>query len=211
MSGSDFWTRRKAKVEAERQQDEQKAEQAVADEELRALEEKSDEEILAELNLPDPDTLETGDDFKAFLNSAVPQRLKRVALRRLWASNPVLANLDGLVEYGEDYTDASTVVENLMTTYQVGKGMAKHVEEMARQAELEAAADALDEEEPTDIEGTEEADGEEPSQDPSEEQLENQEVIAAEQHSESPEEDDISISKRKRMRYKFPQGQGGAA
>ena len=39
-----------------------------------------------------------------------------------------------LVDYGEDFTDSATVIENLQTTYQVGKGMLKHVEEMARQA-----------------------------------------------------------------------------
>ena len=44
-----------------------------------------------------------------------------MALRRLWKVNPVLANVDGLVEYGEDFTDSATVVENLQTTYQVGK------------------------------------------------------------------------------------------
>jgi hypothetical protein len=36
----------------------------------------------------------------------------------------VLANIDGLDEYCEDYTDAAMVVENLQTIYQVGKGYA---------------------------------------------------------------------------------------
>ena len=84
---------------------------------------RSDEEILADLDLPHPDTLKPGDDVKRFMDAAVPDRLRRMALRQLWRSNPVLANIDGLVEYGEDYTDAATVVENLQTVYQVGKGM----------------------------------------------------------------------------------------
>ena len=104
-------------------------------EEHAVLEEKSDEELLAELNLPDPDTMTEGDDFSAFMSKAVPDRLRRRALRTLWRSNPVLANVDMLVDYGEDFTDAATVIENLQTAYQVGKGMLKHVEEMARQAE----------------------------------------------------------------------------
>ncbi|MEO0503716.1 MAG: DUF3306 domain-containing protein, partial [Pseudomonadota bacterium] len=45
------------------------------------------------------------------------------ALRRMWRLNPMLANLDGLVDYGEDYTDAAMVIENMQTVYQVGKGM----------------------------------------------------------------------------------------
>ena len=131
----DFWARRKAGVQAE----EQAALAAVEQQELReqhaVLEEQTDAEILAELELPDPDTLKMGDDFSAFMAKAVPDRIRRRALRTLWRSNPVLANVDMLVDYGEDFTDAAMVVENMQTAYQVGKGMLKHVQEMARQAE----------------------------------------------------------------------------
>ena len=138
---SDFWSRRKARVEAEAE-----AERAAAAAETDAIEmaereAKSDEDVLAELALPDPDTLGPDDDFSAFMAKAVPDRLRRRALRKLWLTNPVLANVDGLVEYGEDFTDTACVIENLQTAYQVGRGMAGHVEEMARQAELEAAED----------------------------------------------------------------------
>ncbi|MEM7238949.1 MAG: DUF3306 domain-containing protein, partial [Pseudomonadota bacterium] len=44
-------------------------------------------------------------------------------LRKLWLTNPVLANLDELVDYGDDFTDAATVIENLQTVYRVGHGM----------------------------------------------------------------------------------------
>lgn len=130
----DFWSRRKAAVEAEAEA-EARAE-AAAEAALReqALEEKSDAELLAELELPDPDTLEAGDDFKVFLRDVVPARIRTRALRRLWRLNPVLANIDGLVDYGEDFTDSAMVVEGMQTAYQVGKGMTKHVEELARQA-----------------------------------------------------------------------------
>ena len=56
----------------------------------------------------------------------------------MWLANPALANLDGLLDYGEDFTDSATVIENLQTAYQVGKGMTEHVLEMVRQAEAEA-------------------------------------------------------------------------
>ncbi|WP_305987772.1 DUF3306 domain-containing protein [Roseibium sp. MMSF_3544] len=122
-TGGDFWSRRKAAVrkaeEAERAEKD-----ALEHAEMRAeLEQKSDEEILEELGLPDPDTLSQEDDFSKFLSAAVPERLRRRALRRLWGINPVLANLDGLVDYADDFTDAATVVENLQTVYQIGKGM----------------------------------------------------------------------------------------
>src|SRR3546814_10476760 len=61
-------------------------------------------------------------DFTVFLQDGVPEALRRKALQRLWRLDPVFANLDGLLEYGEDYTDAATVVENLKTAYRVGRG-----------------------------------------------------------------------------------------
>ncbi len=78
--------------------------------------------------------MQEGDDFSAFMSDLVPARLKTRALRKLWRLNPVLANIDGLVDYGEDFTDAAMVIENMQTTYQVGKGMMAHVKELARQA-----------------------------------------------------------------------------
>lgn len=80
-------------------------------------------ELLEKLGLPDPDTLEEGADFAAFLRDGVPDFLRRRALRRLWLSNPALANLDGLLDYGEDFTDAATVPEVIETVYRVGRGM----------------------------------------------------------------------------------------
>ena len=136
MSGEqDFWARRKAKVEAETLAEQAAVEQIVLAEQHAVLEEKTDAELLEELDLPDPDTLVMGDDFSVFMSKAVPDRIRRRALRTLWRSNPVLANVDMLVDYGEDFTDAAMAVENIQTAYQVGKGMLKHVQEMARQAE----------------------------------------------------------------------------
>lgn len=135
---SDFWSRRKAQVAAEEQALEQARTADETEAERAALEERSDEDILRELDLPDPDTLEPGDDFSRFMASAVPERLRRRALRRLWRSNPTLANLDALVDYGEDFTDAGVATGLIATTYQVGKGMARHLEELARRAEADS-------------------------------------------------------------------------
>ena len=144
MSAQNFWSRRRAAVEAEEAQEARVLREAEAQARDAELAERSDAELLAELDLPDPDTLGPGDDFKAFLTEAVPARLKTRALRRLWVTNPVLANVDGLIDYGEDFTDAAMAVENIQTAYQVGKGMTAHVEELARQAEREAAAQDAD-------------------------------------------------------------------
>ena len=134
-SGQDFWSRRKAAVKKEEDKLETERLKAENDEIVAELEEKSDEEILEELGLPEPEELKEGDDFSQFMKAAIPDRIRRRALRQLWLTNPALANLDGLIDYGEDFTDASMVVENLQTAYQVGKGMLKHVEKMAEEAE----------------------------------------------------------------------------
>lgn len=136
-----FWSRRREAVQAEEQAALLAEDAHTVDMQRAALEEKDDAEILAELNLPDPDNLTIDDDVSGFMSKVVPDRLRRRALRKLWRLNPVLANVDGLVDYGEDYTDAATVIENLQTTYQVGKGMLAHVQELARQAEAKSAAD----------------------------------------------------------------------
>ena len=85
---------------------------------------KSDEEILSILELPEPNTLKLGDTVEKFMDNRVPERIRARALRAFWKTNPLLANIDGLDEYCDDYTDAAMVVENLQTIYQVGKGYA---------------------------------------------------------------------------------------
>ncbi len=140
----DFWSLRKAAVQAETEAEALAAEEQIITTRQAELEEKSDAEILAEFDLPDPDTLEAGDDVSGFMAKAVPDRLRRRALRRLWRLNPVLANVDGLVDYGEDYTDAACVIENIQTAYQVGKGMLAHVEALAAEAEVSEAETEAD-------------------------------------------------------------------
>ena len=103
---------------------------------------RTDEEILADAGLKDPDLLEQGDDFSAYLKSALPDRIKKRVLRKLWVSNPVLANLDGLCDYDDDFTDAAMVVPDMKTLYQVGKGMFREVLEDDAEADQTAPEDA---------------------------------------------------------------------
>lgn len=138
---TDFWSRRKAQVQAEHAEELSQQQAAQQAEETAALEEKTDAELLAEFNLPDPDTLTADDDFSVFMQKAIPERLRQRALRKLWLTNPTLANVDGLVDYGEDFTDAANVVENLQTAYQVGKGMTAHIMEKLDQLSRDATGE----------------------------------------------------------------------
>ncbi len=186
----DFWSRRKAAVQAETEAEALAAKEQIITTRQAELEEKSDAEILSEFDLPDPDTLQAGDDVSGFMAKAVPDRLRRRALRRLWRLNPVLANVDGLVDYGEDYTDAACVIENLQTAYQVGKGMMAHVEALADEAEeqeCDPETDTLDV-----IEAREEpAKAEEPAPEPM--------TVA---NVEEPEELEVPPAPR-RMKFEF--------
>ncbi|MFI0395212.1 DUF3306 domain-containing protein [Paracoccus jiaweipingae] len=141
-----FWSRRRAAVAAEerarRAADEaqqQAQQQAALEAELDTLPEA---QLLSRLGLKPPEDLTAGDDFSAYLARAVPQYLRDRALAMLWRSNPVLANLDGLVEYGLDYTDKAVVRPGMQTAYQVGKGMTAHVQALAEKAERLAQAAA---------------------------------------------------------------------
>jgi len=144
---SKSWSRRRAAVAAEAAAEEAAAQEAELLAEQAALAEKSDAEILEELGLPDPDTLIMGDDFKVFLGKAVPAHLRKRALRVLWRSNPVLACVDGLNDYDDDYLTGSTGQGVIKTSYQVGKGMLDHLLEVERQknnVETDVMADAPD-------------------------------------------------------------------
>ena len=130
------WSRRKAAVVAEAVAEERAAEDAVISKQHEALAEKTEVEVLEELGLPDPDAMVQGDDFKAFLRKAVPEHLRKRALRTLWRSNPVLACVDGLNDYDDDYLTGSVGQGPISTTYQVGKGMLSHLLEVERQKKV---------------------------------------------------------------------------
>lgn len=192
----DFWSRRREAVAEEALADVAAVIAAEEAEHEAALAEKTDKELLEEAGLAAPEDLDSPEAVREFLTSTLPQRLKTRALRRLWRLNPVLANVDGLVDYGEDFTDSATVIENLQTTYQVGKGMLKHIEEMARQAEA-AEAPEVEEEIPEEIE------------DLPDEVEEVAPVAMAEAPVVEPVADDLPPARRRRMTFTFEEQRTG--
>ena len=203
---SDFWERRKEAVRAEEAAGEEAKIAAEEAEEQARLERMPDEEVLRELELPDPDSLAEGDDFSVFLKKTVPERIRLRALRRLWTTNPVLANLDGLIEYGEDFTDAATVIENLQTAYRVGEGMARHVTAMAEQSQAESEEEEEEDETAANESETEDSpdiDADEKPDNLPREQI-APEIEKDEQNSRIIAEEDERIGfKPRRMSYHF--------
>jgi len=95
----------------------------VEDEEDATL---TDAELLEKYDLPDPEAVTEESGLEQFLNGrGLPGRVRQMALRRLWRLNPLFGVVDDMVEYGEDYTDAATIVEGMKTAYTVGKGYKK--------------------------------------------------------------------------------------
>ena len=96
-----------------------------ADQEIDEEATLSDNELLDKYELPDPNDINEEAGLNPFFDGKTPERLRQMALRRLWRINPFFGVVDDMVEYGEDYTDAATVIDGMQTAYQAGKGYLK--------------------------------------------------------------------------------------
>lgn len=78
----------------------------------------------------DYDKLGYESDYEQFMKANVPDDVRNTALRKLWVSNPVLANIDGLDDYCEDYTDAAMCLPKgtMKTAYKFGRGFLSDAE-----------------------------------------------------------------------------------
>lgn len=139
------WSRRKAEAGKETSRQAElpispavEAEPSPEAQELALNETLPQHEVLEKYGLPDPDNIELGTDITGFMRKEIPELLRRKALRGLWKSNPVLAVLDGLNDYDEDFTDAGTAAGSIKTLYKVGQGLfdktAKRDEKVDEQA-----------------------------------------------------------------------------
>lgn len=81
----------------------------------------SAETMLTEADLPPIDGLTAQSDYTVFLKANVPAGLRKAALRKLWVSDPVLANLDRLNDYDDDYTIVTSMTMD-DTIYKIGRG-----------------------------------------------------------------------------------------
>lgn len=91
-------------------------------------------------DLPDIESLDASSDFSAFMRPGVPEHLRSQALRKLWRSDPSFSKLDGLVEYGEDYTIQSWPQGMIRTAYQIGRGFVNELEKLGGSEPPGAAA-----------------------------------------------------------------------
>ena len=96
-------------------------------------------------DLPDIKTLNESSDYTPFMKDGVPEKLKRLALRKLWKSNPAFGFIDGLDDYDEDYSAIGIVAQEIFTNYKPGKGM---IDPDETEEEIDEAVKAEDEVKP---------------------------------------------------------------
>jgi len=96
---------------------------------------EADESAYADIDF---DALDYDSDYTRFMEKDVPEMVRRRALRALWRSDPILANVDGLNDYDEDFTDAALVVGNLVSAYRPGKGYVSEEDEAEAAQAVEA-------------------------------------------------------------------------
>lgn len=95
----------------------------------------------------DIEKLDYDSDFTAFFKDGVPSVLRQKAMRLLWRSNPLLANVDGLCDYDDNFADPSLILKKFESAYQIGKGYIfdeePHEEKLAEATGLEDDEDDL--------------------------------------------------------------------
>ena len=98
-------------------------EASLVEEDEGEYEDLNDDELLEKFKLPNPEKIKKEKGLDVFFKKGVPDRLRQIALRRVWKLNPIIRFADAEInDYHEDFTDAATVVEGMQTAYQVGKG-----------------------------------------------------------------------------------------
>jgi hypothetical protein len=121
------WSRRKREPDGEKPAPKAEAADAVspgvsragAEAEARELQLQKNREAAEAIDL---ETLDAESDFSPFFKEGVPKVLRSAAMRVLWRSSPVFANLDGLNDYDENFGDPELIKKFTGTAWKIGKG-----------------------------------------------------------------------------------------
>ncbi len=138
------WSRRKrGEAPEELAPEEQAPEEQTSPQPLAAAEPRGpseEEENRRAAEAVDLESLTYESDFNIFMKPGVPAELRGRALRKLWRSNPLLANLDGLNDYDEDFTTPrGAALTTIKTAWRVGQGFLEETEVQRPAAKVEAA------------------------------------------------------------------------
>jgi Protein of unknown function (DUF3306) len=67
------------------------------------------EQVFDVTSLPSIDSITVETDIRVFLQTGVPENLKRSALRRAWATNPAIRDFIGIAENQWDFNDPDAI------------------------------------------------------------------------------------------------------
>ncbi len=70
----------------------------------------------------DLQNLDKDSDFSLFMKDGVPDALRRKAYRLLWKTDPILANIDGLNDYDDDFADTTLIMKSFQSAWDINKG-----------------------------------------------------------------------------------------
>ncbi len=138
------WSKRKQTAREDRSQD-------IAPEPASGPETPGDTTAEPPPDLPDIESLTKDSDFTVFLQDNVPEALRRQALRVLWRSDPVLANLDGLNDYDEDFSIVEGIAKVVRSNFKPGQGMRGDDDDADEPVADEPVAEAQDEKQASEI------------------------------------------------------------
>ena len=196
------WSRRKRDNESEKERRIDTPDDAgpsAVDPDERRLELEKNRKAAEAIDL---DSLDADSDFSPFLKDGVPRALKAAAMRVLWRSNPVFANLDGLNDYDENFANPELIKKFAGSAWQVGKGYLFDDDNVDGQA-IEDSEDIADAEEatsgPGNDQGTTGKDGEKEKIDPSRPDVAQTGIQSEEAASGQEEEGPVKVSLRQRL------------
>lgn len=157
------WSRRKREGEASDREDGQPAEQLAAKAEAEAEGEDAEarlqrlESNRAAAEAIDLHSLDAASDLSPFYKEGVPKALKMAAMRAMWRTSPVFANLDGLNDYDQNFADPELIRKFTGTAWKIGRGYLTDDPEPVAEVAGEAAADEAEPEEAASVDTETEA------------------------------------------------------
>lgn len=89
----------------------------------------------------DLEALDYESDFSVFMKEGVPDALKRQAFKTLWRSSPILANVDGLVDYDDDFASPDLIMKTFDSAWKIGKGYFEDEQPPDEPAEMKVEAE----------------------------------------------------------------------
>ena len=184
------WSKQKAQAREEISEPE--AEELVAETEVSEIDEEAEiqpTEKPNEIELPDLDSLGEDSDYSMFMSPEVDEKLKKLALRKLFNA-PFFNVTDGLNDYDDNFTTFEALGDIVTSDMKFHQERKKAERE---EREREAAAKETEEQEEVETLASEETKPEDEPVESAEQDLHKQEIAQAEQKDSTEKNEPTEI------------------